>query len=298
MSAPSMPPDTSLQAEQQRIAAEERRRAEEAAAAEKRKQELAQLRTNAASAARTSAMDYFGSRGLQGEDYASNIDSKINSILAGMSPEEESPGSYFTDIGANVWTEAEQGARAKAGRDLDTLFAPNFEMSRIPYTLDDPYLQAIEAEHKAQADNYIRNLLDRGVITETGYNAAYADLDKQAPGVRSRLNEIGTTTLSGGQQKLRDISNEARQTAGSLALGTAFDPYSYSSRADQTYNDFIQSLGDTIRSQITGDLFSTAGLASIAGAGMGAQNTKFDPSALAGVESDEEEKDKSAATVF
>src|SRR5262249_50683662 len=159
--------------------------------------------------------------------------------------------------------------RTKAMNAVNQAFAPNYEMSRVPFTLDDPYLSGIEAEQFSDADKIIKNMLDRGVLTQSGYNAALTDLQGQEAGVKSRLSEIGTGLLNTEQGKLRDIANSARQTAGGLNLGQQFDPYSYSSQADQSFNDFIGSLGDQIRAQVPGKLFNTAGLAAIGGAGQG-----------------------------
>jgi hypothetical protein len=153
----------------------------------------------------------------------------------------------------------------------------------LPFTIDDPYLAGIDAEQRGNADSIIKNMLDRGVITATGYGAAQGDLDRQEAGVKSKLNEFGTGVVAGGQQQLRDVANNARTTAGTLQLGQQFDPNSYGSQADQVFNDFINTLGDQIRSKVTGNMFNTTGLAALAGAAQGAGNTAFNPAAAAGI---------------
>jgi hypothetical protein len=163
--------------------------------------------------------------------------------------------------------------------------------------LDDPYLAGVEGEQYADADKIIKNMLDRGVLTSGGYTAAQGDLEKQRAGVKSRLNEIGTGLLTGEQQDLRDISNRARQTASSLQLGSSFDPYSYQAQADTDFNDFISTLGDSIRAQVPGQLFNTAGLAAIGGAGQGLGNTAFNPGAATGTDTtDDTDDDKNKST--
>jgi hypothetical protein len=301
MSAPKAPPDNSMMIEQMRQQAAERQRAEERAAAEQKKQQLAELRTGAANTGRSSAQSYFTGRGLDPGAYAGDIDSLITSTLSGIGPEDPNPGSYFSNIGETAFNRAQDNARTKYARELDKMFAPNYELSKIPWTLDDPYLASIESEGRSEADQYIRNLLDRGVITNTGYQAATSDLEKQAPGVRSRLNEIGTTTLAEGQGKLKEIGNRGRQTASTLALGTPFDPYAFSGEADTAFNEFIAGLGDAIRGKAPKQLFDTAGLGAIAGAGQGALNTRFDPEAMAGVAKDkanEDEEEKTPESIF
>src|SRR5262245_12567273 len=300
MSAPSAPPDNSMQVEQMRIAAQERQRAEEKAAADAKRAQLQELRGQAGTTARTGAQTYFQGRGVDPASYQGDIDALINSTMAGIGPEDPNPGGYFTNFGQTAFDRAQENFRTKNMREIDKLFAPNFETTKIPFTLDDPYLASIESEGRASADDIIRNMLDRGVITPSGYAAAAADLDKQAPGVKTRLNEIGTTTLSEGQNALKNIANKGRQTASTVELGTAFDPMTYSSEADAAFNDFITNLGNTIRGKAPKTLFNTAGLGAIAGAAQGAQNLAFDPAALQGVDTseDEDKKDTTPESIF
>lgn len=301
MSAPSPPPDNTMAIRQMEL--EEARRKEEAQALKDKqhKEELLNLRNNARSSADSAADMYFQGQGLDPTQYATDIDTYLDNILAGINPNDENPGAYFNDAGSKVYTQLESGRRTKAQSDLDRIFSPNFETKRIPFTLDDPYLSSIEAQQRADADAIIKNMLDRQVITQAGYAAASADLDKQAAGVKTRLNELGTSTLAGGQGQLRDLANEARQSAANLKLGVNFDPYSYSSDADQMFNDFITNLGDTIRSKVTGNMFNTTGLAALAGAAQGAGNTAYNPGAASGVidpDAKDEEDDTTPNSIF
>ena len=169
-------------------------------------------------------------------------------------------------------------------------------------TLDDPYLAGVEGEQYSDADKIIKNMLDRGVLTSGGYSSAQKDLEGQRAGVRARLNEIGTGLLTKEQQDLRDISNRARQSASTMQLGSSFDPYSYQGEADTDFNDFISTLGDSIRAQVPGQLFNTAGLAAIGGAGQGLGNTAFNPGAAGGntedQTTDDEDDTKNPNSIF
>jgi hypothetical protein len=287
MSAPSPPPDNSMQIEMMK---EENQRQAQAAQDAKdlaHKQELAGMRTAARGTATGNVNDYFASRGVDPTKYGGSIEQQLNNILGGISPTDENPGASFTGAGQTIYDTLQTGARTKATDQLNQYFSPNYEMSRVPMTLDDPYLAGIEGQQFSDADSIIRNMLDRGVLTQSGFNTAETDLENQRAGVRSKLNEIGTGVLAGEQQKLRDIGNTARQTAGGLNLGQDFNPATYTSQADQSFNDFISNLGDTIRGQIPGKLFNTAGLAAIGGAGQGAGNTAFNPQAAQGITTDD-----------
>ena len=296
MSAPSPPPDNSLAVEQmrQQAAKEAQDRADAKEAAHKT--ELAGLRTSARNAATGQANQYFSSRGIDPNKYGGSIEQQLNDILSGISMTDENPGASFKGAGQTIYDTLQGSERAKAMDAMNRSFSPDYEMTRVPFTLDDPYLSGIENEQYADADSIIKNMLDRGVLTTAGYGAAQKDLENQRAGVRSRLNEVGTGLLTGEQQALRDIANRGRQAAGNLQLGADFDPSSYSTQADTSFNDFIGSLGDQIRAALPGKLFNTAGLASIGGAGQGAGNTAYNPQAAQGITEDPDASDSSKDT--
>ena len=296
MSGSSPPPDNSLAVESMKEQNAKEAQAAADAKAEAHKQELAGLRTSGRTGATGAVNNYFSSKGVDPSQYAGSIESQLNDIMSGISPTDENPGAAFKGAGESIYDILQTGERTKDTNAVNQMFSPNYEMSRVPFTLDDPYLAGIESEQYSDADKIIKNMLDRGVLTNTGYGAASKDLQSQEAGVKSRLNEIGTGVLTKEQQALRDIANNARQTAGGINLGQQFDPYTYSNQADQSFNDFINSLGDTIRAQVPGKLFNTAGLAAIGGAGQGAGNTAFNPSAASGIIDDTTDTTKDKGT--
>jgi hypothetical protein len=298
MSVPAPPPDRSVELRQLELDASERQRLRQAEEDQRLRTELAGLRSDARTGAQGNAQQYFAQQGLVPGDYATDIDAEINRILSSVPRDDPNPGSYFSNVGPSAYSTAQTGQRNVAQRDLDRIFAPNFETARVPYTLDDPILAGIEAEQRGSADDIIRNMLTRGVITPTGYEAGRADLERQTPGVRAQLNEIGTGQLATGQQALRDIANRARSTASQINLGAPFDPYSFGSEADAAFTNFMNNLGMNIRAAAPGNLFRTSGLGAIAGAGQGAQNTAFDPKALAGIIAEQEQPRTGTSTVF
>lgn len=284
MSAPSMPPDNSLAVEQMQEAAAAKAQAAADAKAAQDKADLLSLRTSSAAGGTAAAKDYFSQQGLDPSQYATDIDSQISSILAGISPTDPNPGAAFQDVGARIYNQETTGAQARANQQLDKLFPGNFDTQRVNMQTVDPYIQGIDTEQRQSADAIIQNMLSRGVITPAGQSAAEAELDRQNPGVLAKLNEIGTGTVATEQQSLRDVANQARTQASTLKLGDTFDPNTYGSSADKQFSDFITNLGTTLRGKIgSANLFNTTGLAAIAGAGQGAQNLPFDPTAQQGV---------------
>jgi len=296
MSGSSPPPDNSLAVEQSRQQAAREKEERDAATAAQHKTELAALRGTARTGAGGDVRNYFSSQGLDPEKYAGSIDAQLNNILNSISPTEENPGAAFSGAGQTIWDTLQTGARSKAQNAVNQNFAPNYETVKAPTTLDDSYWQGYEGEQYSDADAIIRNMLDRGVLTSSGYGAARADLDKQRAGVRTRLDAVGNDLIGKEQGTLSGIANEARQAAGNLTLGTDFDPYSYKNRADTEFSTFLSTLGDKIRAGAPGQLFSTAGLAAIGGAGQGAGNTAFNPAAASGVTTDDSEDDPNKNT--
>lgn len=287
--------DDPMAAERLRQDAEDRRQREaqtrlDAEKAEARTKALA-LRSNASTAGRNSAQQYFSNLGLDPNEYTPDIDNRISEVLGITAEDDPNVGSYLADLGQQIYSNREGALRTRSGRDVDMMFQPEFERSRIADTADDDILSQINTAERGEADAFVDNLFKRGVITEAGRSGASRNLDDQGSRVRGILDEIGQSVLSGGRQNLTDIANRGRQTAQTLKLGQSFDPSTYGTQADQSSTSFLGGLGDKIKGRITDDLYDTSGLGAIAGAAQGAGNTKFDPNALAGVISDEEDED-------
>lgn len=242
----------------------------------------AALRTTATGNARTDALKYFQDRGIDPTAYGGDIDRKIAEALSTAPAGDANVPAYLTGIGQSVYTNAQDAARAKAGRDVSSVFGPEFDRSRIADTAGSDVTGDIFGKQRTTADDYINNLFKRGVITPTGVAGAEKGLDEQGARVRTQLEGLRTDALSKGRQSLTDIANRGKEAASTLQLGSNFNPSTYGTEADAATSSFLGSLGDTLRSKVSGNLFDTSGLASLAGAAQGAQNTKFDPKALAG----------------
>lgn len=271
--------------------AEERRKAEELAAFEQR---LGSAHNNAIN----NAMTYFTGRGVNADDYVDEISQRAASIRSSVPQLDSAPGSYYDNLGQLVY-EAEQDAMRQGHlRNIDTFAPANFAVRRIADTSDDAVIDSILEDRQNQAEQYARNLLDRGVITQSGYSAALDDIAGQRAGARSQLAELGLAELETGRGNLRNIASDARSTASNLNLGAQFDPFYYQQQIDQSASDFFSGLGDRIRGAAPKDIFQTSGLAGIAGAAQGAQNTAFNPNAIAGIEDEEEDDDETTNSPF
>ena len=294
MSSSPAPEDKSAQvAEIEARAAREAAEREAAAKAEQRTSFTNNL-NSAYGGAVDEARNYFLSKGLDPDQYMSGISSAANSARTRVPDLSADPGSYFQNLGAGAYDTAETGQRNKFMRDVSSFAPSGFETRRIADTADDATLAAILAEQRSNADGYLRNLLDRGVINSAGYQGGVKDLDSQSAGANARLNEVGNTVINKGRTDATNIANQARQGASNYTLGETFDPFSYATDIDTTLSNFFQGLGSSIRGLVPQGLFSTSGLANIAGAAQGAQNTAFNPAALAGINSNEDDEDETA----
>lgn len=279
-------------AEQERIRAAQAAAATTEQARQKAVDDFAaqQARTAATGNARTEGFQYFMDRGLNPDTYANDIDSLIAQRLGSAGPNDPAPGQYLTDIGQSVWNNKQNASRESAIRGVNQNFAPDFERQRFGDTFDDPYIAEAAKGQRDTADSYITNLLKRGVVTQTGATGATEALNKQDPRVRDQLDQLGQGVLASGRQSLADVGNRARTAASTLDLGsTPFDINRYTGEADAAYNDFTSKFGDKFKSLIPDNLYDTSGLASAAGIAQGQQNTAFDPNALAGFMSQDQQ---------
>lgn len=159
---------------------------------------------------------------------------------------------------------------------------PGYGSRRIGDTTDDRAIDEMLGSQRGKADSFLNNMLARGVVTKTGYDAGVGNVDQQAGTIKNQLGDVGNAILGGGRQSLDSIIARATQDAGNLPSGdTPFDVNKYGAEADKTYNDFIAGLGDAFKARVPNNLFDTSALPATAGAAQGAQNLPFDPTAVA-----------------
>jgi hypothetical protein len=280
-SSPSAPEDKSdevarINAEEAARAREEERRQEEAA-----RKRFEDALASAYATSQQSASNYFSSQGLDPSTYEGDIAAALASARSRVPDLDSSPGTYFEGLGAQLYNSLQDASRARASRSIDPIFSSGFAKNRITDTVDDPYLASILDDQFGEAQSYIDNLLQRNVITDSGYAAALKDLENQKSGARLSLEDLGRSTIESGRTSLRDIASNARNTASNLNLGDIFDISSYEQEANKAQEDFFANLADSLRASAPSDLFDTSSLANIAGQRQGAGNTAFDPQALA-----------------
>lgn len=248
---------------------------------------------------KNSAYGYFSNRGVDPSQFGSDIDAALASVKGSIPAGTTNPGAYYSGVGESVYNDLQNALRTRSLAGIDAIAPSGFENTRIADTADDQIIEDILKGGRDSADQYVKNLLGRGVITNVGYNAAEGDLDAQTAKQRGLLQELGNNILSGGREKLLNIANQGRTAASGLTLGQNFDAGQYGSQIDKAFDDFMSGLGDTFKAQAPTSIFDTSGLAVRAGAAQGAGNNAFKPKAVAGVFGNEDDEDQNRQnTVF
>lgn len=233
--------------------------------------------------------EYFTSQGLDPAQYSDAIRSHVASTAGRIPSGSSNPETYFQNLGQQLYDLETNKYRTGLLGQIDEFAPSGFELKRILDTSDDPFLEEIMNEQFGQAEGYLNNLRDRGVVTDIGYDRAYGDLSGQKAGAFSRLNDVGMGILNTGRTGASNMANQARSSASGIRLGTPFDVSGFQGGVNTHFNDFFNNLGQNLRNVAPTNLFNTSGLAGVAGSAQRAGNTAFDPNAVAGTEEDDRE---------
>jgi len=237
------------------------------------------------------AESYFASQGLDPKQYLSQIRQKANTVRGNVPNLDANPGSYFSDLGQQVYDSEQSAERNRDLRGIDEYAPAGFETSRIGDKSAEDTIAAILGEQENTGGDYITNLLKRGVITTGGADAAHKNLVGQEATARSKLSELAKGIIESGRAGATDIAGKARTRASNEKLGDTFDPNTVGTDLSKYFADFFSGLGTKVRGVAPTNLFDTSGLANVAGASQGAGNNAFNPAAIAGI-FNEDDKNK------
>lgn len=240
--------------------------------------------------ARTGISDAFTAYGVDPNNYAADIDSRLASIIAGIPAGTTDPSSYFSPhVGTKLISDLETGYRNKLYSDFDTGVTNDF----IPLTADDAFIDQLLGTQRTSADEFVSNMLKRGMINDVGAGAAKSELDRQAGLGRTRLTEIGTGLINTQEGALDSDRAARRAQIGQLKLGAPFDVGAQSAELGKLATDFIGTLGGGLASGLGGSsLFDTSVLGAIAGKAQGAGNIKIGTGSSGGASPQDEEDDE------
>lgn len=267
--------DNSYQVEQLRQQAAREERARQDAEKLRLEQEFNTNLSNAVTGARTTGMNYAGSRGLDPTSMEGVIDRIINDAKLKVPKLDSNPGSYFTsDLFSTGFANEEQNRRAQYTGQVNNKFSAGYDRNLIGDTSDDAILDAILGEQRANAEKQLQYNRARGVINDTGFNEAQNRFSGQEAAARSTLTSIGDAVLGNLRGGLNDIKGEAGSAASSWNLGNAdFSVDPYWGRANEFATSAKSGLEGKVRSAVgSTQLFDIPSILAAAGTAQGPIN--------------------------
>lgn len=190
---------------------------------------------------------YFTDRGLPvDQDVLNHIVDSIKNNVPDLDP---TPAKYFSDeaFGTGLDTAA-QATRDKANNQINTQFAPGFENTLLPDSSIDPYISSILGEQQGLAQKAIDFNKARGVLNDTGYQAAETALTGQGTSAKSTLQTIGQSVLGSDRGDLTNIKGNAVDASTGYNYGmTAPDIGGYYSQAQDKAASDLSGLEGSIR---------------------------------------------------
>lgn len=263
------PSETELarQAQLEREQAEARRQQEANAAFESRL-------NSAFGSGVESANAFFSSRGVDPARYSQQIQAAAEQRRGLVPQGAGEAGSYFSGLGETLYNDLTSGLRTRAMSDINRIGNDSVVNSRLGDTIDDATLESILGEQRGGAESYAKNLSSRGLITDSGLEAAMAEIERQAGLGRNKLSQFGTGLIEQGRSGARDIIGQGRSSASNADLATGFDSSAFESNLNNFFNSFLGSLDSQLRESAPTDLFNTSVLGSLGGAAGGAGTPK------------------------
>lgn len=228
------------------------------------------------SGAQNDADALLSAKGIHDPSVRSAIMSALTTANAGIADNDPSVAAAFAGIADKVLGQQTDAARARAGASLNAILPTGFETTRVDDTVDDSILEGILGEQYNDAAAQAKRLLDRGVITDEGYQANLKGLNTQKNTARSRLTTLGNNELNAERTRLGAIGNKGRAAASTLELGgPMFDAATYGNEVNSAYDKWFGGLDTTLRGIAPTDLFDTSGFLNTAGSVSGPRNSPF-----------------------
>ena len=166
---------------------------------------------------------------------------------------------------------------------LNEALGSDFETRYEPDTVASPFVQNALSSSRSKADDFIANMLKRGVLSETGRAGAAKTLDTQSSGVSSKLGGLSAALLAGDRANLTNRANEARTAAQGIRDDQAYDPSSVLGDLATLGQSQASTFGSRYNAALPpGDLFDTSGIAGAGGGVTSPQNVLYDPYAVEG----------------
>ena len=273
-------------AEEERHAAEERRAAEAQRAAEEaaaRRQAFDTNLANAITGFRDAAQRDVTQRGLDWNEFSTPFEHAITSTRGRVADLDPNPGQFFTNDLIDSVLNREQTLRREAHtRAARAAFPPGAEHVLFTDTMDDPFIESILGRQRGEAVSALDVAERRGNLDQRGREGAMARLGEQETAGRGAANTIGSNVLAEYRARMRDIADEAQDTAGRYVLGDRFNLGNFQQRWDTQAGNLRSRLEGEVVSRISAEPFFDIGdILTRGGIAQGAVNPRVAPAVLA-----------------
>ncbi len=264
--APSAPPDNSLEIERMRQEREDKAAAAAKLEADSNKTKALETARKNKATSRTTALaqldDLLSNSGLPSSNPSfvpiktklqQQLDEQYNALgdddadqiskgLAGLDPKKLAQNAIDTDL-----TKQRRGSLM----DLEKYYNDSTATSRIGDTLDDPYIDEVLNEKYAQYATQLENSKKRGTLVGPGYEKALAALNQQREAGRATYQELGSSVLNEGRERINKIGASARDAANTADYTKVFTPATYEKQLNDYFNEFSGGLGGRIKGTVS-----------------------------------------------
>lgn len=188
---------------------------------------------------------------------------------------DSNPASYYTPEAYTAGINKQQDLNRQGyTRQVNNTFKPGFEDALLPDSSIDSIIDSILGQQRTTAKTSLDYNQQRGLLNDTGYNAALGEFGNQESAARSTLRGVGDSVLGTQRGELSAIRGQAGDAASSYMLGSdAPDIGGFYNRATAEAGRDLTGLEGGIRSALGGtQLFDIANILNKGGIGQGPIN--------------------------
>jgi hypothetical protein len=182
-------------------------------------------------------------------------------------------GFFPSSLGQTILNQATGDQRTQQTNALNQIFTPTYAQNMLPNSIMTQPISDILSKQFDPLSSQLTNAMNRGTLTQTGYNAALAKMNQDRSAAQSQLQTLGQNILTGDQTSLGNIASGARSTAANTSLGQTFDPSQFAAQGSQQAAQDVQGFGGALQNAASNVQFSDIqSLLNAGGDVQGAQN--------------------------
>jgi hypothetical protein len=205
-------------------------------------------RQGAYNTALQNVMQTFQGQGVNPNNYMGYITPALQQAQQSIPDLTANPSTYFpTSLGQTILNQATGDQRTQATNALNQTFSPTYAQSMLPSSIMTQPISDMLSAKFDPLSSQLTNAMNRGTLTQTGYNAALDKMNQDKAAAQSQLQTLGQNILTGDQTSLGNIASGARTDASNLNLGQTFDPSSYASQGSTMAAQDIGGFGGALQ---------------------------------------------------